>query len=52
MSLFIGTLAFEGLPPEYLIEVKLGVMIGSIVSALLAAAILVLSKPHPDTVKH
>lgn len=52
MSLFIGTLAFEGLPPEYLIEVKLGVMIGSIVSALLAAAILVLSKPHPETVKH
>lgn len=48
MSLFIGTLAFEGLPPQYLIEVKLGVLIGSIVSALLATALLMLSKPHPE----
>ena len=48
MSLFIGTLAFEGLPPQYLIEVKLGVLIGSIVSALLATALLIPSKPHPE----
>lgn len=48
MSLFIGTLAFEGLPPQYLIEVKLGVLIGSIVSALLATALLMMSKPHPE----
>jgi NhaA family Na+:H+ antiporter len=49
MSLFIGTLAFEGLPPEYLIEVKLGVLIGSIFSALLATGLLMMSKPHPDS---
>lgn len=46
MSLFIGTLAFEGLPAEYLIEVKLGVLIGSIISALLATCLLLMSKPN------
>ncbi len=46
MSLFIGTLAFEGLPAEYLIEVKLGVLIGSIISALLATCLLMMSKPN------
>jgi len=45
MSLFIGTLAFEGLPAEYLTQVKLGVLLGSIFSALLAAGILMMSKP-------
>lgn len=48
MSLFIGTLAFEGLPEEYLTQVKLGVLIGSIFSALLAAGILLLSKPADE----
>lgn len=48
MSLFIGTLAFEGLPAEYLTQVKLGVLIGSLVSALLAAALLLMSKPNPE----
>lgn len=48
MSLFIGTLAFDGLPPEYLTEVKLGVLIGSLVSAILASALLVMSKPSPE----
>lgn len=45
MSLFIGTLAFEGLPAEYLTQVKLGVLLGSIFSALLAAGLLMMSKP-------
>lgn len=45
MSLFIGTLAFEGLPAEYLTQVKLGVLIGSIVSAVLAAILLKVSGP-------
>lgn len=49
MSLFIGTLAFEGLPEEYLTQVKLGVLLGSIFSALLAAGILLLSKPANQT---
>lgn len=48
MSLFIGTLAFEGLPAEYLTQVKLGVLIGSLVSALLATALLMMSKPNPE----
>lgn len=48
MSLFIGTLAFEGLPAEYLTQVKLGVLIGSIVSALLAAGLLMMSKPSAE----
>lgn len=50
MSLFIGTLAFDGLPPEYLTEVKLGVLIGSLVSAVLASALLVMSKPSSEAV--
>ena len=45
MSLFIGTLAFEGLPAEYLTQVKLGVLLGSLFSALLAAGLLMMSKP-------
>lgn len=40
MSLFIGTLAFEGQDPVYQVQVKLGVLCGSAISALLGAAIL------------
>lgn len=40
MSLFIGTLAFEHLEPSYLNSVKIGVLAGSIFSALLGSYII------------
>lgn len=47
MSLFIGTLAFEGQGPRYETALKLGVLGGSLVSALLGVALL-LSAPRPQ----
>jgi NhaA family Na+:H+ antiporter len=47
MSLFIGTLAFEDQELAYQTTVKLGVMIGSIASALLAVTVLNASKNKP-----
>lgn len=43
MSLFIGSLAFEGLPVAYLNSVKIGVVMGSVLSALTAFYLLKLS---------
>lgn len=43
MSLFIGTLAFEGLDASYLERVKLGVLTGSVLSGLLGAAIFLMA---------
>ncbi|MEI8170574.1 MAG: Na+/H+ antiporter NhaA [Rhodoferax sp.] len=40
MSLFIGSLAFEGLDAAYETQVKLGVLTGSLLSALLATVLL------------
>ena len=40
MSLFIGGLAFAGLEPEFETRVKLGVLVGSLLSALAGTAIL------------
>jgi len=40
MSLFIGSLAFEGLDKEYTDAVKLGVLVGSILSAIFGAIII------------
>lgn len=40
MSLFIGSLAFEGLGPDYEIQLKIGVLAGSMISALIATALL------------
>jgi NhaA family Na+:H+ antiporter len=40
MSLFIGTLAFEEQPLEYQVSVKVGVLLGSILSAVIGAFIL------------
>jgi NhaA family Na+:H+ antiporter len=40
MSLFIGGLAFAGLDPSYEIRVKLGVLVGSLISGVLGALIL------------
>jgi NhaA family Na+:H+ antiporter len=40
MSLFIGSLAFEAQGAEYMIDVKLGVLVGSLLSAV-AGSILI-----------
>lgn len=40
MSLFIGSLAFEGMDASYIDSVKLGVLLGSIASALVGGIIL------------
>ena len=40
MSLFIGTLAFEGLDPGYAVQVKLGVLAGSLLAGVLGAVTL------------
>ncbi len=40
MSLFLGTLAFQSEDPIYLTDVRLGVLIGSVLSGLMGAMIL------------
>lgn len=40
MSLFIGSLAFEGMDAAYITNVKLGVLLGSIISAALGALLM------------
>ena len=40
MSLFIGSLAFEGLGPDYEKQLKIGVLAGSMLSALIATVLL------------
>ena len=39
MRLFIGSLAFEAAAEAYFTQVKIGVLLGSLVSALLAVAL-------------
>jgi Na+:H+ antiporter, NhaA family len=46
MSLFIGGLAFEGQDALYETQLKIGVLGGSLLSALLGVALL-LSGPRP-----
>lgn len=46
MSLFIGTLAFEQQGLEYQLSVKVGVLMGSLMSAVLGAFVLTSSKPR------
>ena len=46
MSLFIGTLAFEQQGLDYQLDVKVGVLMGSIISALTGAFILRRAKPY------
>lgn len=45
MSLFIGSLAFEGAGPDYATQVKIGVLSGSLVSAVLAVSLLIKRGP-------
>jgi len=40
MSLFIGSLAFEAQGTEYMIDVKLGVLVGSLLSAVLGSILI------------
>jgi Na+:H+ antiporter, NhaA family len=40
MSLFIGTLAFEGQGPAFETQLKLGVLCGSLLSALAGSALM------------
>lgn len=47
MSLFIGTLAFEGLGPEYAAATRVGVFSASIIAALVGSAILSATLPRP-----
>jgi len=51
MSLFIGSLAFEGQSAAYLVEVKLGVLVGSLLSALLGSVLIARSQPNKDSTK-
>jgi NhaA family Na+:H+ antiporter len=43
MSLFLGTLAFEGGNPIYLVEVRVGVLLGSLLSGVIGAGMLQLA---------
>jgi Na+:H+ antiporter, NhaA family len=51
MSLFIGSLAFEGMSDDYAIQVKLGVLGGSAVAALIGVSILLLCGAGSATVE-
>ncbi len=44
MSLFIGSLAFEGMSADYAVQVKLGVLGGSVVAALVGVGVLMLCR--------
>ncbi len=50
MSLFIGSLAFEGLDPVYESRVKLGVLCGSVMAGALGAGVLWWSGRQPGAV--
>ncbi len=47
MSLFIGSLAFENADPQYFNQVKLGVLVSSILAALLGGCLIKYSQ-HPQ----
>lgn len=51
MSLFIGSLAFEGLDPIYESRLKLGVLCGSVTAGLLGAGILWWSGPRTSATR-
>lgn len=48
MSLFIGSLAFEGMSEGYAVQVKLGVLGGSVVAAILGVSILMLCRAESE----
>lgn len=50
MSLFIGSLAYEGAGAAYAAQVKIGVLLGSLLSAMLALALLLRAAPQHTSV--
>lgn len=48
MSLFIGSLAFDGADAVFGVQVKMGVLLGSLLSATLAVALLLAQSRQPD----
>lgn len=52
MSLFIGSLAFEGLHESYMVKVKLGVLLGSLASAVMAIVLLYYLKVKSNKEAH
>ncbi|MBV1922266.1 MAG: Na+/H+ antiporter NhaA [Pseudomonadales bacterium] len=51
MSLFIGSLAFETESAAYLVQVKLGVLVGSLFSAVLGSILISRAQPSKEPVK-
>ena len=49
MSLFIGSLAFENVDPNYLISDRIGILFGSVLSAIAGYFILSMSSPKQAT---
>jgi len=49
MSLFIGSLAFENVDLSYMTDVKVGVLAGSLLSAIVGAVLIAHSQPQPET---
>ncbi len=47
MSLFIGSLAFEGADPALMVQVKMGVLAGSMVAAILGVALFMVQVRRP-----
>jgi NhaA family Na+:H+ antiporter len=43
MSLFVGGLAFLGLDPSYTLQLKIGVLGGSLISGVVGTAILLVA---------
>ena len=50
MSLFIGSLAFENQSTAYMVDVKLGVLVGSLCSAIVGSILIARSQPRQEKV--
>jgi len=50
MSLFIGSLAFETQSTGYMVDVKLGVLVGSLCSAIVGSVLIARSQPRKETI--
>jgi Na+:H+ antiporter, NhaA family len=43
MSLFVGALAFNGLDPSYTLQLKIGVLGGSLISGVVGTVLLLIA---------
>ncbi len=50
MSLFIGSLAFENQSIAYMVDVKLGVLVGSLCSAIIGSILIARSQPRQEKI--